>query len=186
GRHWALLYLTAVHTGFRSGELAALRVIHLELDASMPCVRLPGEHTKNGQDAIQPLRADLVKELKSWIAETGKQAVDKVFNMRAFTQVSKILRKDLEFAGIPYRDASGHYFDFHALRKCTGTYLRAKGIDPTVSKQYLRHSDIRLTMETYADAQLLGLQAAVQAIRSFTIMEQAPEIESASSPPSAC
>ena len=37
---------------------------------------------------------------------------------------AEMLRVDLEAAGIPYRDASGLVFDFHALRCETATLAR--------------------------------------------------------------
>lgn len=169
GRQRALLYLTALHTGLRAGELASLKVSDLHLDDGVPFWELDGVNTKNGKDAQAPLRQDLVEQLKSWIEETGKQPTDKVFDIPKFTQLSKLLRKDLKKACIPYQDEKGRYFDFHALRKCTGTYLRKAGIDPSVSKQWMRHSDIRLTMETYNDELMHDLAQCLDALPKLTM-----------------
>jgi hypothetical protein len=40
----------------------------------------------------------------------------------------------------------GRYADFHSLRKSLGTALRRAGVDVAVSRQFLRHSDVRLTL----------------------------------------
>ena len=39
-----------------------------------------------------------------------------------------MVRKDLEAAGIPYRDASGLVFDFHSLRCEMATLADAAGV----------------------------------------------------------
>ncbi len=48
-------------------------------------------------------------------------------------------RHDLKMAGIAYRDGEGRYFDFHALRHCTDTFLNAAGVPPTVVMLFMRH-----------------------------------------------
>ncbi|NQU09207.1 hypothetical protein HQ590_00330, partial [bacterium] len=49
------VYLVAVHTGLRRSEIGALRWGYLKLDAARPHLCLPGEFTKNHEDAIIPL-----------------------------------------------------------------------------------------------------------------------------------
>jgi integrase len=148
GWHRALLYLTAIHTGLRLGTLRRLKVGYLYLDSATARLELPGSTMKSGRDFKQRLRHDLVEELKKWLTATGKQAEDTVFDIPAYSQVSKLLKKDLRKAGIPYQDLNGRYFDFHSFRKCTGSFLRQAGVDPSLSKQYLDHSDIRMTIAT--------------------------------------
>ena len=61
-------------------------------------------------------------------------------------------------------------FDFHSLRKSLGTQLRVAKVDPAVSQQFMRHSDIRLTMEVYNDDQLHDLRAeVVDKLPSFNV-----------------
>ena len=43
---------------------------------------------------------------------------------------ARMLRRDLALAGIPYRDASGLVFDFHALRCQCATLADAAGVSP--------------------------------------------------------
>src|SRR5262249_52765565 len=54
GRERALIYKTAILTGLRRGELEALEVRHLALEEGM--LHLPGEFTKNGENADLVLR----------------------------------------------------------------------------------------------------------------------------------
>ena len=89
----------------------------------------------------------------------GRGPDDPVFAIPLYDELLKALKKDLAYAGIPYRDELGRVFDFHSLRKCLGSYLRQAKVDPAVSKLYMRHGDIRLTMETYDDERLHDLHA---------------------------
>jgi integrase len=57
------VYLMAVHTGLRRSELAALLWRFVKLDAPRPHLHLPGEFTKNGEDAILLLHPDVVAVL---------------------------------------------------------------------------------------------------------------------------
>jgi integrase len=168
GRQRALIYLTAFYTGFRRGELRAMRVKHLFLSGDHPHIALPGALTKNGQDAAIPLPPVLVEQLRDWTQ--GMDPADAVFRVPKYDELLKCLKKDLAFAGIPYRDDRGRVFDFHSLRKSLGTALRLAKVDPAVSQKYMRHGDIRLTLETYNDDQLHDLQAEVTAkLPVFTI-----------------
>jgi len=58
-----------------------------------------------------------------------------------------MLRKDLQAAGIPYRDASDRVADFHTLRHTFITRLARSGVVPAVAKSLARHSGPTLTMD---------------------------------------
>jgi hypothetical protein len=155
----ALLYKTAVLTGLRQGELAALRVAFLKLDRKpFPALELPGEFTKNGDDAKLLLVPALAEELRQWIADAGKKPTDKLFSVS--DKANKIFRRDQRAAGIPYRDDLGRYADFHALRHSANTMLGTAGIPPKLRQLFMRHSDIRLTTATYDDDSLYEMEPA--------------------------
>jgi integrase len=161
GRQRVLLYRTAFYTGLRRGELRALRVCHLELDGDEPRLVLPGELTKNGRAARLPLRSGFAAELRRWIEDAGRGKGDLVF--RVGRDVAKHLKRDLRAAGLPIRDEKGRVFDFHALRKCMGTYMQTAGIPLTTAKECMRHSSVGLTAGVYNDGDLHDLRAAVEA-----------------------
>jgi integrase len=168
GRMRAIIYLTAVYTGLRRKELRSLRVKHLRFDIEVPAIHLPGIYTKNRRDADIPLPSDFADELRSWVASRGRD--DPVFDIPKYDELLRALKKDLAHAGIPYMDEHGRVFDFHSLRKCLGSYLRQAKVDPAVSKLYLRHSDIRLTMETYDDERLHDLhEEATKRLPTFQL-----------------
>ncbi|GAC1469256.1 MAG: hypothetical protein NVSMB9_12850 [Isosphaeraceae bacterium] len=159
GLHRALIYMTAFYTGLRRKELRSLRVKHLQITGDIPHIHLPGDYTKNGVDARIPIAQSLAGHLEALIQ--GRGAEDLVFHFPKYDELLKSLKKDLAFAGIPYLDDLGRVFDFHSLRKSLGTHLRRAKIDPSVSQIYMRHSDIRLTMEVYNDDRLHDLRAEV-------------------------
>ena len=56
-----------------------------------------------------------------------------------------MVRKDLEAAKIPYRDAAGRVFDFHSLRCELATLADAAGVSPRVVQRLMRHSKLEMT-----------------------------------------
>lgn len=75
-----------------------------------------------------------------------------------------MVRIDLEASGIAYRDEDGRVADFHSLRHSYITLLSRCGVSPKVAQELARHSDIRLTMQTYTHAGLYDLAGAVEGL----------------------
>jgi integrase len=156
-----LLYKTAVLTGLRRGELFALQPTHLHLDGDNPYLHLPGKYTKNGKDAILPLKHSHAQELQTWIK--GKQPTDSVFIPVSYNASIDTLRKDMARAGIAYRDDTGRFFDFHSLRVCTSSLLHQAKVHPRIIQLFMRHADGNLTAH-YDDASKHDLREALHAL----------------------
>jgi integrase len=166
GNERALLYKTAIHTALRRGELAQLRVKHLDLDREpFPCIELPGEFTKNGEDARVLLAHGLAQDLRAHVSDKKPNAL--VFEVP--DSIVDVMKRDLAYAGIPYRDERGRHADFHALRKSAGTMLGLAGVPARIRQMFMRHGDIRLTLQTYDDADLYELETAVRAIENLQL-----------------
>lgn len=147
----------------RRGESAALRVAHLFLDAKpYPYLVLPGDFTKNGDAAKLLLVPSYAEELRAWIRDTRKESADLLFSVR--NEMVKTLKADMKAAGIKFKDEQGRVVDFHALRMTADTMLGVAGVPARVRMLFMRHSDIRLTMQTYDDSTLYELDAAVKAL----------------------
>ena len=155
-----VLYWTALTTGFRVAECAALRWEDITFDERAPCVRLAGCFTKNGNDARVPLQGFVVQALKDMRARRSKAAVrrgdpvvtqtDHVFKVPR--TIAEIVRKDAAFAGlIPEKSPTSKRVDFHALRKSCARILIELNVHPKIIQAVLRHSDIRLTMDLYGE-----------------------------------
>jgi len=143
GPERAVVYRLAVETGLRRNELRSLTRASFDFDNCI--ITVEAQHTKNGKEAVLPLRADTVAELKQFVA--GKMPTVGVFNLPGKTAM--MIRADLEAVGIAYVDEAGRFADFHSLRHTTGTLLASAGVHPKVAQTIMRHSDINLTMMRY-------------------------------------
>ncbi|HWL53230.1 MAG TPA: site-specific integrase [Chthoniobacteraceae bacterium] len=158
------VYLAAVYTGLRRGELKALEWGDVRLDGEKPFLLVRASTTKNRKDATMMIHPDLLAELRA-MRPSDAAAHQKVFedllpNMDQF-------RRDLAKAKIEFINERGLRADFHSLRHTLATNLALAGTAPRVAMEVMRHSDIRLTANVYTDAGLLPVSDAVTKLPSF-------------------
>jgi len=91
----------------------------------------------------------------------------------------RILNRDLKTAGIPKKDERGRTVDVHALRHTFGTHLSKGGVAPRTAQAAMRHSDIRLTMNTYTDPKLLDVHGAMEALPDLPLIPTSSEAQQA-------
>jgi integrase len=156
-------YLVAVFTGLRRAEMEQLVWGDVFLDAPRPFFQIRASTTKNGRPAVIWLHPDVVETLRAIRPPNAPPDAPVLPLMPSMY----MLRKDLQAAGIPYKDALGRQADFHALRHTFGTNLSLAGVLPRVAMEAMRHSDIRLTMKTYTDATSLPTAAAIDSLPSL-------------------
>ena len=147
-----------VDTGSRRGELREMRVYHLGLEGTKPKIHLPKELTKNGKDANIPLRTDFAEDA---VLDRGIEARVRGPALQGSEPDPLVMQKDLELAGIAYRDDRGRVADFHSLRKCMATHLNKEGVPIVTAKELLRHGTVELTAGVYNDEESHDLRAAV-------------------------
>jgi len=152
----ALLYATAMGTGFRAAELASLTPESFDLDAC--AARVQAAYSKNRREVHQPIPPDLAEGLRDYLA--GKPAGKPVWPGTWPEKAAEMLRRDLAGIGIPYQTEEG-FADFHALRHSYITLLAQSGVTPKLAQELARHADIRLTMNRYTHVTLHSLEAAV-------------------------
>ncbi|MBA3314909.1 MAG: site-specific integrase [Planctomycetaceae bacterium] len=170
-RH-ALIYKTLVLTGLRRGELASLTVGQCYLDSPVPYLDLAAADEKNREGSQIPLRSDLARDLKKWLAErtpntSGSFGSAKLFDVPS--SLRKILDRDLSAAGIPKKDDRGRSIDVHALRHTFGTMLSSAGVAPRTAQAAMRHSSIDLTMNVYTDPRQLDVAGAMERLPEFSL-----------------
>ena len=166
------VYLTALTTGLRKGELAGLRWDDVRLDAARPFINVRASISKNRKVATMFLRQDVAAALAA--IRTPDIADDaSVFKMPS----RKRFYGHLLAAGIEQKDGQGRIVDFHALRHSFITALSRAGVQPRVAMELARHSQIDLTMRVYTDAGLLGTGDAIDSLPSW--QPPAPGLESA-------
>jgi len=151
GQARAVLYMVAGLTGYRRGELLAIRWADVRLDAANPVILLDASKTKGGKDAAQPLTPALVKMLTVW-RQIQNPAPDAplfpTFNRHA--RPSEWVRDDLKAAGLPTKDAEGRKIDFHSLRVSYISFLANSNTPMKITQRLARHSTPVLTMNIYA------------------------------------
>jgi len=170
-RHY--VYLVAMTTGFRAGELAVLPPEWFNLDEEPPTVVLPATMTKNKKPVRQPIPGEVAQALHVYLA--GKSPGHPVWPGTWSQTAAEMLRIDLDAAGVPYtvEGPAGLLFaDFHSLRHSFISLLDRSGASLKVAMQLARHSDPKLTMARYGRAQLHDLGQAVDQLPCLTGVER--------------
>lgn len=142
GPERVLVYRLALEAGLRANEIRQLTVEAFDFDDCT--VSLPSAYTKNRKAAVLALRPQTVTELKAHLA--GRLPHEIAFAMP--DQGVRMIRRDLEAAGIPYKTSEGQA-DFHALRHSFITNLARAGVHPSDAQALARHGSITLTMNCY-------------------------------------
>lgn len=158
GRERRIVYLLAVWTGLRRSEIRQLTWRDVHLDTIPGHISLRASTTKSKRADTLPIHPQLADALRNWRPDDAadeQPVVSIVPNM-------KCLRADLALAGIPDKDASGRYVDFHSLRVSLSTLLAANKVSPRIAQALMRHTDPRLTAGVYTDEKLLPLAAELQ------------------------
>ncbi|SRR5579883_1364291 len=174
------LYLTALTTGFRAAELAALRPSDVGLDAEPATATLAGERTKNGQTATQPLPPDVAELLRGYLA--GRPTDTPVWPGTWVDRAAEMLRIDLDAAAIAPVDDGPEgllFVDFHSLRHSFVALLDKTGATLKQAMHLARHSDPKLTMARYGRPQLHDLAATVERLPSLVPSDSDAEREAA-------
>lgn len=172
GRERALVYKVLALTGLRKGELASITLGQLWLDERHPYLELKATDEKSGRGSQIPLRADMVAELRDFLAEKRRRQNRKVLSvkMKLFNiphGLVGIFDRDIATAGIDKHDDRGRSLDVHALRHTFGTHLSKAGVPPRVAQAAMRHSSLHLTMNIYTDPTLLDVAGAINALPTF-------------------
>lgn len=152
-----VLYLVAVTTGYRAGELRALRVKDFDRDGGF--LALPGKHTKNRKAALQPVPAVVGEVLGDFVV--GKAGTDKLLSIPA--NLVRELGKDLEAAGIA-KETSDGVLDFHSFRVTFVTWIAERATNPREVQELARHSTPNLTYGVYTRVAADRLRATVEGI----------------------
>jgi len=128
----------------------------------MPTVRCLGAYTKNGEEAVLPLRPDVAAMLQEWLAD--RPAANRLWggDWASRRQGSTMIRVDLTAADIDYEDAHGRVADFHALRHTFISNLARAGVHPRNAQALARHSTIDLTMNVYTHVAITDLASDIR------------------------
>ena len=163
-----LLYRVALSTGYRAGELRALKV--RDLDIFAPSLRLAACFTKNRRDAEQPISRELSQELLT--LSKGKLPDDPLLDMPKKETVNENFQRDCANAGI-CRETDEGKATFHSFRENYINGVVDAGSDLTTIMTLARHGSAQMSMEKYAKPKEPRLRAAAEAVAAH--LKQAAE-----------
>jgi len=162
GRVRYVCYILAVETGLRRGELRSLTPA--SFDFKSRTVFVSGEHTKNGEDAVQEFSAKTAGLLKEFVA--NKMPSVQLFPLPNDT--AKMIRADCKAAGIEVTDNAGRNLTFHSIRHSCGSFLADRGTHPKIIQDVMRHKSIDMTMSRYTHVLKGQRRSAIESMSSFT------------------
>lgn len=155
---WMTITRAEWETGERCGSLLRLR--WTEVDLARRTVTLLGENRKGGVETIE---RSISEELASWLA-TRAQPTGLVWpwlEHRKERSFYTSFRQMAEKAGVTPRGT-------HAIRKSSGSYVKAGGGDAT---EHLGHANPRTTRDHYFDTRITGRQSALDYLPPLDLNE---------------
>ncbi|HVZ35110.1 MAG TPA: site-specific integrase, partial [Polyangiaceae bacterium] len=153
-----VLYLTAVRTGMRAGELAGLEWGDIDFEQRLIMVQRSFDGpTKSGHARPVPILDALLSDLRAWkLRHPGKLVfTNRDGNMLAPSGrvFQEVLHRVLERAGFPSSTSSGdrvrHYITFHGLRHTFASHWMMRGGNIFKLQKILGHQSTAMT-ERYA------------------------------------
>ncbi len=144
------LYVLAVTTGMRSGEILGLQWRDVDLEARTLQVRRTVFNGAVGTPkTAQSNRGIRLPEIAAEALRRHPRSSEWVFSSKKGTSLSvhnlhnRSWRPLLREAGLPH-------MRFHDLRHTCATLLLSKGVHPKVVQELLGHSSIEITLDTYS------------------------------------
>ena len=162
------LYVLAVHTGMRSGELLGLKWEDVDLEGGTVQVRrtvfnghIESPKGTKGNRSIKLTRASTRalqghKRTGEWVFSTRVGTTISVHNLHNRSWKPLLLK-----AGLP------HTTRFHDLRHTCATLLLSKGVHPKIVQEVLGHSSTTITLDTYSHVLPNMQEKAVEAMEEI-------------------
>jgi integrase len=184
GPQRSILYLFAACTGLRAKECAA--VTAGSFGPEMTFVRVSGEFTKNGKEAIQPLPSFIRPGLAAAVAELAndefvwpggwKRAVDGRWIEAGWISgkgSAEFLRRDAAVVGIVigrigHKANGGRVLDFHSFRHSYVSSLERAGLSEGLSRKLARAS-CRSILDRYTHREFQDLIMAVETMPAMVV-----------------
>jgi len=184
GWEHAMIYETFVGTGLRRGELASITIGDVCFDKEKPFISLGAANEKSRRGACKWLSKSLAKDIAGHLdmklKALRKQAeiqgnpipcrlplATPLFDVPV--RLSRVLDKDMEFAGISKTDERGRVLDVHAFRMTFCSNMAAAGVPLQTAQVAMRHSDPKLTVNVYTDIDLLDIRGAMNSLPEITM-----------------
>jgi integrase len=168
GNELEALYVLAVHTGMRSGELLGLRWKDVDLEGGIVQVRrsvfngcIEAPKSANGNRSIR-LTGTSMRALRE-----HERTSEWVFCTNVGTTISVRNLHSRSWKPLLVRAALPHNTRFHDLRHTCATLLLTKGVHPKIVQEMLGHSSITITLDTYSHVLPNMQEKAVEAMEDI-------------------
>src|SRR5215208_132404 len=164
------LYVLAVHTGMRRGELLGLKWSDVDLEGGIVSVRRTLTRTDNGKrvalgdpktkrshrtiritpQAVEALRRHLTNQMEE-MERLGDIYIDQglVFTTEVGTPINPSNLRQRSFAPLLER-AGLPRITFHDLRHTCASLLFQKNVHPKLVQELLGHASVAITLDTYS------------------------------------
>lgn len=160
---WTTLFIAAWETGCRIGELLRLRWGEVDLENRV--LTFLGETRKDGITTIQREISGQLADFLRQQAGSPNQLVWPWLESRRATSIYATLQRICRRAGVTPRG-------FHAIRKASGSYVKAGGGDAT---DHLGHADAKTTKDHYLDPSIIGRQSALDYLPPLDLGPRKPK-----------
>ena len=147
------MYVTALFTGLRHGELRKICWSDVDLEQGRLIVREEiGKARRADEIPLHPMVIDVLSELQT--QRTGSRVFSSVPTLNTF-------KKDCGRAGINIEDKTGRTVDFHSFRMTLATWLQKAGVHASYAQRILRHASFKTTDKYYTDLRINDLTVAI-------------------------
>jgi integrase len=149
-----MLYLVAVYTGLRAGELACLFWTDVDFKTRLITVQRGfGGPTKSGDVRYVPILDVLLRPLQAWkLKHPGRWLFTNQYgnrlnpSQRIFQETLHAVLKDAGFPRIPHRGKENQsYITFHGLRHTFASHWMRNGKDLSKLQKILGHKSVTTT-----------------------------------------
>jgi len=179
------LVLLAVTTGLRRSELFALKWKDVDFQGKQICVTrsivqnvIGVCKTESSQKPV-PAHDDLMKALREWRGQTPYQSSESwVFASPANQGRRPYLAQQImhrHILPIARKQGIAKRIGWHTFRHTYSTLLRSTGAELKIMQELLRHSTIRVTLDTYTQAVTTEKRNAQEAVVALLFREKTQE-----------
>lgn len=166
------LYVLAVHTGMRRGELLGLRWEDVDLDAATPTVRVRRTITRKGKGGSYALGEPKTKNSRRTVRLTQRSAEAVRSHRTQQVQEKQRMGSLYQEQGLVFAGETGNIINpsnlrqrsfapllkraglpritFHDLRHTCASLLFQRNVHPKFVQELLGHASIAITLDTYS------------------------------------
>ena len=168
GQSRAIAYQLAALAGLRFNEIKTLTWADVDFDKAPGRITIRAKNAKSKREDSIPMCESLSSALMAWFetqkARVGRAPQPEERVLHVGSRFRDSFKSDCKWAEIKDKDASGRYFDMHALRHTFATWLAQANVHPKVAQELLRHTDVRLTLKHYTHTTKAQQMAALASL----------------------